>query len=62
MCHEMKRSLSVEDESVWMVRNRLWNARARIETALQFVMWPEVREELRHALVEVARALDCIGR
>jgi len=40
MSIESKRTLSVEDESVRAIRNRLWSAKTRIETAMQFVSRP----------------------
>ena len=62
MSIESKRTLSVEDESVRAIRNRLWSAKTRIETAMTFVMYPEVRQELREVQADIARALEFIGK
>ncbi len=50
-----------EDERVRAIRNRMQAAKTRIETAMQFVMFPEVREELRCVQIDLAVALAYIG-
>ena len=54
--------LSIEDDNVRAIRNRLWAAKARVETAMHYVMFPEVREELRGVQLDLAQALERIGR
>jgi len=53
--------LSVEDERVRDIRDSLWAAKARLEEAARFVMFPEVRQRLRGAQADLARALAYIG-
>jgi hypothetical protein len=55
------RRLSVEDERVRAIRDRMRAAKTRIELALSYVMFPEVREELRCVQSDLAVALDYIG-
>jgi hypothetical protein len=56
-----KRSLSVsEDERVRGIRNRMQAAKTRIEIAMGYVMFPEVREELRCVQIDLAVALSYI--
>ncbi len=62
MSNENKRPLSLADARVRAVRDHLWSARTHIEIAMQFVMHPEMRTELRQVLAELAHALDQIGR
>ena len=59
MDHE---KLSVADDKVRCIRDRMRAAQTRVETALAYVMWPEVRQELRQVQVELAEALALIGR
>lgn len=61
MSNENKRPMCVEDESVRAIRNRLWAARSRIERAMLYVMFPEVREELRNVQSDLAVALAHIS-
>jgi uncharacterized protein (DUF2461 family) len=61
MSHETNRTLSVEDESVRAIRNRLWATRTRLEAAMSYVMYPEVREELRQAHAHLTDAFSYIG-
>jgi hypothetical protein len=61
MAHENDR-LSVADDKVRAIRDRMRAAQTRVETALAYVMWPEVRQELRQVQVELAEALALIGR
>lgn len=53
--------LSVQDERVRAIRDRMCAAKARIEIALEYVMYPEVREELRNVKSDLAVALSYIG-
>lgn len=56
------RKLSVsEDERVRAIRDRISAAKTRIEIALEYVMYPEVREELRNVKSDLAVALSHIG-
>lgn len=50
-----------EDERVRAIRDRLNAAKTRIEIVLGFVMFPEMREELRSAQSDLAVALSYIG-
>ncbi|MGD0680132.1 MAG: hypothetical protein ABSC94_32520 [Polyangiaceae bacterium] len=54
--------LSVCDESVRAIRDRLWVAKSRIEIAMRFTMWTEVRQELEGVQSDLATALKFIGR
>ncbi len=54
--------LSVSDERVRAIRDRIWVARTRLEIAMAFTMWSEVREELRGIQSDLAIALGYIGR
>jgi hypothetical protein len=60
-CGERARTLSVADESVRAVRDHVCAAKARIEVALGFVMFPEVRQELRKARSHLDLTLSYIG-
>jgi hypothetical protein len=53
--------LSVQDERVRAIRDRISAAKARVEIALEYVMYPEVREELRSVKSDLAVALAYIG-
>ena len=53
--------LSVEDERVRAIRDSLWAAKARLEEATRYVMFPEVRQRLRGAQADLAQALAHIG-
>lgn len=52
---------STEGAHLEAVRDHVRLAKARIETALGFVMFPEVREELRKARSHLALTLSFIG-
>jgi|CZKU01.1.fsa_nt_gi hypothetical protein len=54
--------LSVSDDKVRAIRDRMRAAKTRVEIAMQYTMWSEVREELRAAHSELALALAHIGR
>ena len=51
-----------DDERVRAIRDRMRAAKTRIEIALGYVMFPEVREELRSVQVDLAVALAYIGQ
>jgi hypothetical protein len=53
--------LSVEDESVRAIRNRVNAAKLRIEIAMRFTMHREVREQLRCVQSDLAVALAYIS-
>ena len=53
--------LSVQDDRVRAIRDRMCAAKTRIEIALGYVMYPEVREELRNVKSDLAVALSYIG-
>ena len=55
------RTLSVADDSIRAVRDHVRLAKVRIESALGYVMYPEVREELRKARSHLALTLTHIG-
>jgi hypothetical protein len=57
--HKPARSVSVSGDNVRAIRERIRAAEARIEVALGYVMFPEVREALRkaHFDLEVALAI-----
>jgi|CXWL01.1.fsa_nt_gi hypothetical protein len=56
------RKLSVaDDERVRAIRDRISAAKTRVEIALEYVMYPEVREELRNVKSDLALALAHIG-
>lgn len=48
---------NMADEQRRVIRERVTAAQARIEEALTYVMYPEVRQELRQARTELAVAL-----
>ncbi len=54
--------LSVYDDRVRAIRDRMNTAQCRVQIAMQFVMYPEVREELRKAQADLALALSYIGK
>lgn len=53
--------LSVSDDRVRAIRDRINAAKARVEIAMQYTMWSEVREELRGVQSDLAMALDHLG-
>ena len=53
--------LSVYDDRVRAIRDRMNTAQCRVQIAMQFVMYPEVREELRRVQGDLALALSFIG-
>ncbi len=53
--------LSVADDEVRALRDRVHAAKRRLEIAMQYTMWSEVRVELRAAHAELAKALANIG-
>jgi hypothetical protein len=59
---ESKTPLSISDERVRAIRNRMWAAKTRIEIAMGYVMFPEVREELRCVQSDLAVALAYTGK
>jgi hypothetical protein len=52
---------TISDDRVRAMRDRMQAARTRIEIAMQFVMFPEVRKELRGVQSDLAEALAYIG-
>lgn len=54
-------ALSIPNDDVRALRDRVRAAKARLETAMQYTMWSEVRVELRAAHAELAKALADIG-
>jgi hypothetical protein len=52
--------LSVSQDSVRAIRDRMQAAHTRLELALKYVMFPEVREELLGAKLDLAVALSYI--
>lgn len=54
--------LSVSDDKVRAIRDRMRAAKTRVEIAMQYTMWSEVREELRGVQSDLAAALAHIGR
>jgi hypothetical protein len=61
MHHDDNRKLTVSDEGVRAIHDRVHAAKARIETAMLYVMFPEVREELRNVQSDLAVALAHIS-
>jgi hypothetical protein len=53
--------LTVSDDGIRAIHDRVHAAKARIETAMLYVMFPEVREELRNVQSDLAVALAYIG-
>ncbi len=51
------RSSKVSGDDIRAIRERIRAAEARIETALGYVMFPEVREHLRNAHFDLEVAL-----
>jgi hypothetical protein len=62
MAHESDRLSVSEDDKVRVIRDRMRAAQTRVETALSYVMWSEVRVELRGVQTDLAEALALIGR
>ena len=54
-------TLSVFSDDVRALRDRVHAAKKRLEMAMQYTMWSEVRVELRAAHAELAKALADIG-
>jgi hypothetical protein len=54
--------LSVSDDKVRAIRDRVCAAKTRVEIAMTYTMWSEVREELRGVQSDLAVALTHIGR
>lgn len=60
---EDQKALNVTaDERVRAMRARVSAAKARVEAALEYVMFPEVRQELKSARSDLAAALAYIGK
>ena len=62
MAHESDRLIVSEDDKVRVIRDRMRAAQTRVETALSYVLWSEVRVELRGVQSVLAEALALIGR
>jgi len=58
---EGARPLGLPDYEVRSLRDRVHAAKKRLEMAMQYTMWSEVRVELRAAHAELAKALADIG-
>jgi hypothetical protein len=54
--------LSVSDDKVRAIRDRMRAGKTRVEIAMQYTMWSEVREELRGVQSDLAAALAQIGK
>ena len=54
-------ALSIPNDDVRALRDRVHAAKRRLEMAMQYTMWSEVRVELRAAHAELATALDRLG-
>jgi hypothetical protein len=61
MGQEVAPTLNVADPAVRGVRDHLRVAKTRVEIAMQYTMWSEVREELRAAHSELTTALAHIS-
>ena len=61
MSNESSKLSVTDDDRVRAIRDRMNAAKTRIEIALGYVMFSEVREELRNVQSDLAVALAYIG-
>lgn len=58
---EAANKFSGADDEVRALRDRVRAAKARVETAMLYTMWSEVRVELRAAHAELVKVLADVG-